>query len=75
LLANSAVGQFAVVAFVADLLATILPMLDHFNIYAAISTGRYVPLTYVGMAGVYCVLYTALALLLALLLFEDRDLA
>jgi ABC-type transport system involved in multi-copper enzyme maturation permease subunit len=75
LLANSAVGQFAIVAFVADLLATVLPMLDHFNIYAAIATGQTVPLAYVGMAGVYCVLYSTLALLLALLLFEDRDLA
>jgi len=75
LLANSAVGQFAVVAFIADLLATVLPMLDHFNVYAAISTGRQVPLTYLGMAAVYCALYSGLALLLALLLFEDRDLA
>ncbi len=75
LLASSAVGQFPIVPFIADLIGTVLPMLDHFNIYAAISTGREVPLSYVGVAGVYCLLYSSLAMFLALLLFEDRDLA
>jgi len=75
LLAESAVGRFAVVAFMADLLATVLPMLNNFNVYAAISQGREIPLSYLGMAGVYWLLYSTLALLLALLLFEDRDLA
>lgn len=75
LLASSAVGQFPIVPFIADLAGTILPMLDHFNIYAAISTGSEVPLSYVAIAGVYCLLYSALAMFLALLLFEDRDLA
>jgi len=75
LLANSAVGKFAIVSFVANLLAAVLPVLDHFNIYAAISTGREVPLYYLGWATVYCILYSSVAMLLALLLFEDRDLA
>ncbi len=75
LLASSAVGQFPIVPFIADLVGTTLPMLDHFNIYVAISTGSEVPLSYVGMAGVYCLLYSALAMFFALLLFEDRDLA
>ncbi|MDZ7619687.1 MAG: ABC transporter permease subunit [Patescibacteria group bacterium] len=75
LLASSAVGQFPIVPFIADLIGTVLPMLDHFNIYAAISTGREVPLSYVGVAGLYCLLYSSLAMFLALLLFEDRDLA
>ncbi len=75
LLAKSAVGQFPIVPFIADLAGTVLPMLDHFNIYAAISTGREVPLSYVGIAGIYCLLYSSLAMFLALLLFEDRDLA
>ncbi len=75
LLASSAVGQFPIVPFIADLVGTVLPMLDHFNIYAAISTGREVPLSYVGVAGAYCLLYSSLAMFLALLLFEDRDLA
>ena len=75
LLASSAVGQFPIVPFIADLVGTVLPMLDHFNIYAAIATGSVVPLSYVAIAGVYCLLYSTLAMFLALLLFEDRDLA
>jgi len=34
-----------------------------------------VPLSYLGLAGIYCLLYSGLAMLVALLLFEDRDLA
>lgn len=75
LLASSAVGQFPIVPFIADLVGTVLPMLDHFNIYTAIATGSEVPLSYVGIAGLYCLLYSALAMFFALLLFEDRDLA
>ncbi len=74
-LANSAVGQIEFVRFVANLLAAILPVLDHFNISAGISTGQEVPGEYLAWAGLYCVLYSAVAMLLALLLFEDRDLA
>ena len=75
ILANSAVGQIEFVRFVANLLAAILPVLDHFNISASISTGQPVPLEYLGWAGLYCVLYSTVAMLVALLLFEDRDLA
>jgi len=75
MLMNSAMGQFEIVAFVAGVFATILPVLDHFNIYAAISTGKEVPWSYVAWAGVYCALYSSVAMLLALLAFENRDLA
>jgi ABC-type transport system involved in multi-copper enzyme maturation permease subunit len=74
-LANSAVGQLPMVPFVADLLATILPLLDYFNVYGAISTGDAIPWTFVGLDALYCLLYSTVAILLALLLFEDRDLA
>ena len=74
-LANSAVGQIEFVRFVANLLAAILPVLDHFNISASISTDQAVPLDYLAWDGLYCFLYTAVAMLVALLLFEDRDLA
>ncbi len=74
-LANTAVGQNEFVRFVANLLAATLPVLDNFNVSAAISTGQEVPWQYLGLAGVYCLLYSAVAMLLALLLFEDRDLA
>lgn len=74
-LVNTATGAYGIVAFVGYFLATILPVLDHFNVYTAISTDQQVPLSYVAWAGVYCVLYSSVALLLGLLLFEDRDLA
>jgi ABC-type transport system involved in multi-copper enzyme maturation permease subunit len=75
MLAKSAMGQMAMVTFLADLLAAILPVLDHFNIYGPISTGEHVPITYLGWAGLYCLAYSSLAMLAALLMFEDRDLA
>ncbi|HEY4761260.1 MAG TPA: ABC transporter permease subunit [Thermoguttaceae bacterium] len=75
LLANSALEQIEQVGFVAGLLSAILPVLDHFNIYAAIATGNEVPISYLGWAALYCLLYSGLAMLVALLLFEDRDLA
>ena len=40
MLAKSAMGQMAIVTFIADLLAAILPVLDHFNIYGPIATGE-----------------------------------
>ncbi len=75
MLAKSAMGQMAIITFIADLLAAILPVLDHFNIYGPIATGESVPLAYIGLAGLYCLAYSSLAMLLALLMFEDRDLA
>jgi hypothetical protein len=75
ILANSAVGQLEFVRFVANLLAAILPVLDHFNISAGISTGQDVPPEYLAWAALYCVIYSTVAMLVALLLFEDRDLA
>jgi len=75
MLAKSAMGQMAIVTFIADLLAAILPVLDHFNIYGPIATGEQVPLAYLGLAALYCLAYSSLAMLAALLMFEDRDLA
>ncbi|MCA9168722.1 MAG: ABC transporter permease, partial [Planctomycetales bacterium] len=67
--------QFAPVVFVGQFIATILPVLDHFNIQAAIAAGKGVPMVYLGWSFVYCLLYSGIAVLLALALFEDRDLA
>jgi ABC-type transport system involved in multi-copper enzyme maturation permease subunit len=76
MLASSTVGQsYPIVLFMADLLSTILPVLDNFNIYGAISTGRPVPGEYLLWSAVYCLLFSTVMMLLALLLFEDRDLA
>jgi ABC-type transport system involved in multi-copper enzyme maturation permease subunit len=77
ILANSAVGKIPQVGFVASLLSAILPVLENFNVtgIAYFEPGKVVPIGYIGLAGVYCLLYCGLAMLLALLLFEDRDLA
>ena len=42
-LPHSAAGRLPMVQFVADLLSTILPSLDSFNIYGAISTDKQAP--------------------------------
>jgi len=74
-LVNSAAGQFEIVRFFGQLLASLFPVLGHFGMEGAISTGQAVPLGYLAWAGVYCLVYSSVAMLLALLLFEDRDLA
>ncbi|MFZ1935150.1 MAG: ABC transporter permease subunit [Thermoguttaceae bacterium] len=75
ILADSAVGKSEFVQFVADLQSAIFPVLDHFNISAGISAGVEVPWSYIAWDGAYCLLYSTVAMLVALLLFEDRDLA
>jgi ABC-type transport system involved in multi-copper enzyme maturation permease subunit len=74
LLVQSGAEGLEPVRFMAQFIATVLPVLDHFNVQAAVAAGRGVPMEYLGMATMYCVLYCGVALLLALLLFEDRDL-
>jgi ABC-type transport system involved in multi-copper enzyme maturation permease subunit len=81
LIVQSSAGKQPIVAFVGQLLATILPMLEVFNVQAAIASGRDSLmtlaqwLTYLGWAGLFCLMYSTLMLLVALLFFEDRDLA
>jgi ABC-type transport system involved in multi-copper enzyme maturation permease subunit len=75
LIVNSSYGEFAIVEFFGQFIATIFPNLDHFNIQAAIAGGADVPGSYLWWALVYCVLFCLGAMLLALALFEDRDLA
>ncbi|HZZ71353.1 MAG TPA: hypothetical protein VFE24_03815 [Pirellulales bacterium] len=75
LIVVSSIGKFPLVAFMGQLSATVLPVLDHFNIEAAISSGAAVPTSYLWYTGAYCVLFSAMALLVGLFLFEDRDVA
>ena len=39
------------------------------------AAGVGVPSAYLGWAFIYCLIYTVIAVLLALVMFEDRDLA
>jgi ABC-type transport system involved in multi-copper enzyme maturation permease subunit len=66
---------FEPVVFIGRLIATIFPVLENLNIQAAVAGGREVPLEYLGWAFLYSMLYGVIAMLLALTLFEDRDLA
>ncbi len=68
-------GQHVFVKFVAQVMATVLPSLEHFNMSAAISTGKTIPADYIGMAALYCAAYVTTAIMIAFLMFEDRDLA
>ncbi len=74
LLLQSSAQNIDPVRFMARLFTTVLPVLEHFNIQAAVATGQVVPLDYLAVAGGYCLLYSAMAMILALLLFEGRDL-
>jgi ABC-type transport system involved in multi-copper enzyme maturation permease subunit len=74
LLVQSRVGESKLVMFFGQLVAVVLPVLDHFNIQAAVTTGQAVPLSYLAWAGLYCVLYSTAAMLLALVFFDSRDL-
>jgi len=68
-------GALVFVQFIAQLLALVLPTLDHFNMSTAVSTGAVIPGDYLLTTGLYCLAYSAAAVLLAFILFEDRDLA
>jgi ABC-type transport system involved in multi-copper enzyme maturation permease subunit len=75
LIVQSSAGQLEYVAFIGRLIAVVLPVLDHFNVQAAVAGGINVPMSYLAWASLYCALYCAAMMLLALILFEDRDLA
>lgn len=74
-LVKTTFGGFEPVKFVAQLIATVLPALEVFNMQAAVATGTMVPPDYLGFSTVYCAVYSTMAILLAFILFEDRDLA
>jgi ABC-type transport system involved in multi-copper enzyme maturation permease subunit len=68
-------GSFELVEFTAQLVAFALPALSFFNVSSAVATGTPIPWIYVGTSFLYCVLYSAIGILMAFVLFEDRDLA
>ena len=68
-------GKLELVTFLARVIATVLPAVENYNVEAAIVTRSVVPASYVGFAALYSSAYVAAAVLLAFILFEDRDLA
>ncbi len=75
LLVQAGVLKLEYVQFMARLIATVLPSLDLFNISAAVATGDIVPPVYLYYSAIYCACYCCASILLAFILFEDRDLA
>lgn len=63
------------VLFTAQLAETVLPAMEFFNVGPAIATDAPVPIEYVLLNLLYCILYSGVGILLAFILFEDRDLA
>jgi ABC-type transport system involved in multi-copper enzyme maturation permease subunit len=63
------------VRLLAQVLATLLPALDNFNMSAAVATGKDVPVMYLGLCAAYCLAYATAAVLLGFIMFEERDLA
>ena len=63
------------VRFTAGLIATVLPALPAYSSEAAVARDAVVPPEYLAWAALYTVCYCAAAILVAFLLFEDRDLA
>jgi ABC-type transport system involved in multi-copper enzyme maturation permease subunit len=79
ILAQVSAGKYALVSFTAQLFGTLLPGLEFFSMGQAVVREAPLPAgqfaLYTGWVSLYAVMYTAIALLFGLILFEDRDLA
>jgi ABC-type transport system involved in multi-copper enzyme maturation permease subunit len=75
LIVKSSVGENVFVKFVGKLISVVLPVLDHYEIEGAIAGATSVPAEYLWWSLLYSALYCTAAMLLALIFFEDRDLA
>lgn len=74
-LVRANLGRLELVTFTARVIAAILPAVDAFNVEAAIVQGTVVRADYLFWAATYSAFYIAAAVLVAFILFEDRDLA
>ena len=68
-------GENALVGFVGKLIALIVPNLNVFNVQSAVDAGNPIPPIYLAGAFNYLVCFAIAIWMLAMLLFEDRDLA
>jgi ABC-type transport system involved in multi-copper enzyme maturation permease subunit len=78
-LEQSSRGRYPLVPFMAQLVDYLTPALELFNLGPVIVRDTPPPTgevtIYLAMVGLYAALYTTIALLVGLILFEDRDLA
>ncbi len=74
-LVASTEGNNELVGFVGKLIAVVVPNLNVFNVQSAVDVGNPIPTIYLCGAFNYLVCFVIAAWMLAMLLFEDRDLA
>lgn len=74
-LVRSTVGENELVSFVGKLIAVVIPNLNTFNVQSAVDAGNPIPPIYLAGAFNYLLFFSVMILMLALLMFEDRDLA
>ena len=75
LISQATESQFEIVKFVGRFSAAIFPNLEAFDLQTALASGIAVPNEYLATSLIYCLLFSIVAMLLALILFEDRDMA
>ena len=74
-LVASTKGNNELVGFVGKLIAVVVPNLNVFNVQSAVDAGNPIPVIYLAGAFNYLVCFAIAIWMLAMLLFEDRDLA
>ena len=74
-LVASTEGNNELVGFVGKLIAVVVPNLNIFNVQSAVDAGNPIPIIYLAGAFNYLICFTIAIWMLAMLLFEDRDLA
>lgn len=73
LISQATEGRFEIVKFIGRFSAAVFPNLEAFRVETAIAGGLAIPNEYLAMSMLYCILFSVVAMLLALILFEDRD--
>ncbi len=74
-LVRSTNGENELVGFVGKLIAVVVPNLNTFNVQSAIDASNPIPPIYLAGAFNYLVCFAVMILMVAMLMFEDRDLA
>jgi len=74
-LVRSTVGENELVGFVGKLIAVVIPNLNTFNVQSAVDAGNQIPPIYLAGAFNYLFFFSIMIMMLALLMFEERDLA
>ena len=75
LVQSSSIATLPTVSVFANLIAIVFPVLNHFDVQAAVNANVEVPMVYLGWSIIYTAIYGSMTMLFALVMFEDRDLA